>query len=75
MHTPQTRPELVIVAGLPAHAVTEVADTLLAASPGVAVVQHDLRQLAQGVLNRRIRPGARDRVAAVELAHGCVSRT
>jgi G3E family GTPase len=65
----------VVVAGLPADAVTQVVDGLLTVTPGTVVVHHDLRRLAQGVVTRRVRAAEGDQVTAVELAHGCVSCT
>lgn len=69
---PRTR--LVIVAGLPVDPVTDVVSALLG-EPATAAVHHDLRQLAEGVVARRVRYAERDEVTAVELAHGCVSCT
>ncbi|HVV23546.1 MAG TPA: GTP-binding protein, partial [Pseudonocardiaceae bacterium] len=66
---------LVIVAGLPACPVARVADTFLAGRADTVAVHHDLRQLAEGVVTRRVRRDGRERVTAVELAHGCLSCT
>ena len=71
----EPRTGLVVVAGLPADAVTQVADGLLTVTPGTVVVHHDLRRLAQGVVTRRVRAAEGEQVTAVELAHGCVSCT
>lgn len=71
----EPRTGLVVVAGLPVGAVTQVADGLLTATPGAVVVHHDLRRLAEGVVTRRVRAAEGEQVTAVELAHGCVSCT
>ncbi|HEY4020398.1 MAG TPA: GTP-binding protein [Pseudonocardiaceae bacterium] len=71
----EPRTGLVVVAGLAADAVTRVADGLLTATPGTVVVHHDLRELSQGVVRRRVRAAEGEQVTAVELAHGCLSCT
>lgn len=75
MVMPDTRTGLVVVAGLAADAVTQVVDSLVRGDPGTVAVHHDLSGLRHGVVARRVRQDGRDRVTAVELAHGCVSCT
>ncbi|HET9116569.1 MAG TPA: GTP-binding protein [Pseudonocardiaceae bacterium] len=65
------RTPVVVVAGLAAAAAQDVADALL--DERTAVVHHDVAQLCDGVLIRRIRCGADDCTTARQLAHGCVS--
>ena len=65
------RTPVVVVAGLAAAAAKDVADALL--DERTAVVHHDVAQLCDGVLIRRIRCGADDCTTARRLAHGCVS--
>jgi G3E family GTPase len=72
---PDTRTELVIVAGLPAGAVREVVDAFVRDSPGTVAIHHALDHLARGTVTRRLRKGTEDTVTAVDLAHGCVSCT
>lgn len=43
--------------------------------PTVAVVHHDLSEVRQGVVRRRLRRGDIDETTVLELAHGCVSCT
>jgi G3E family GTPase len=69
------RVPLVLVGGLAATAAGQVADELLEAKDGTAVVHHDLRHIAEGVVRRRLRHQETDRTVVLELAHGCVSCT
>ena len=76
--------ELLVLAGLPRDTTERVARLLLAA-PGTVVVGHDLRDVADGLVRRRVRattlgtadtPATRiDTTTDVRLAHGCVSCT
>lgn len=76
--------ELLVLAGLPRDLTERVAALLLAA-PGTVVVGHDLRDVADGRVRRRVRattlgtadtPATRtDSTTDVRLAHGCVSCT
>jgi G3E family GTPase len=68
------RTPVVLLAGLAAAAVGQVAEVLLR-DPGTAVAHHDLRQIRQGVVRRGVRRGGREQQAVLELAHGCVSCT
>jgi G3E family GTPase len=65
------RTPVVVVAGLAATAAQDVADALL--DERTAIVHHDVAQLCDGVLIRRIRCGADDGTTARQLAHGCMS--
>jgi G3E family GTPase len=73
------RPALLVVAGgtTPAAAAgTErVIGHLRTQRTGTAVVHHDLREVAQGVVHRRMRFGRTDDAEVLELAHGCASCT
>lgn len=60
--------EVVLVAGFAAH---DVAEEVWRASPGSALVRHDLRGLAEGVVRRWVD----GEPTVLELAHGCVSCT
>lgn len=75
----EDRPELLVVAGgttlTGAAGVERVLARLRGTAPGTAIVHHDLRDVAQGVVHRRVRLGAADTRTVVELAHGCVSCT
>ncbi|MEU4671524.1 GTP-binding protein [Amycolatopsis sp. NPDC023774] len=73
--TPHPRVPLVLVSGLTAEGNDELAALLRRAGPGVAVVHHDLRQIGNGIVRRRIRLGPCDQLTALELAHGCVNCT
>lgn len=67
---------LVLVTGLRRDATGWVAERLLRAEPGTVAVHHDLSELAEGVVRRRVRHGeAGESTAVLELAHGCVSCT
>ncbi|MBP2474915.1 G3E family GTPase [Crossiella equi] len=68
------RTPLLLVAGLAAEHAAVVADRY-AADPHTAVLHHDLREVTQGVVLRRLRHGGYDRTETLELAHGCVSCT
>src|ERR1700754_699717 len=73
------RPDLLVVDGgtTPASVagVEQVLARLPGAAAGTAVVHHDLRDVAQGVVHRRIRLAGTDTTTVLELAHGCVSCT
>ncbi|MEU1428318.1 GTP-binding protein [Nocardia sp. NPDC005746] len=72
----QRKPVLVL-AGLPGRAAdgVEQAARLLGAEPGTVVVRHDLSELREGVVRRRVRLDGRETLTVLELAHGCVSCT
>ncbi|SDD30357.1 ribosome hibernation factor-recruiting GTPase MRF [Actinokineospora iranica] len=67
------RVRLVLASGLRREATEALADRF--AGPSTAVVHHDLREVADGVVRRRLRVGARDTTVVLDLAHGCVSCT
>lgn len=70
------RTPLVIVAGLPAAPVADVAESLRRQRAGTtALVHHNLREVTNGVVHRRLRHGDRDEDTTLELVHGCVSCT
>ena len=69
------RTELVVLTGTHTAGVERVIARLRAHRPGAAVLHHDLRDVAAGVVRRRLRHGATDERTVVELAHGCVSCT
>lgn len=71
---PVRRVPLTLIAGVCTTAAAELAD-VFRARPGTAVVHHDLRQITEGVVRRRLSLGTRDEVSVLELAHGCVSCT
>lgn len=75
----EQRPRLLVLAGgsTPAAAagVEQVIGYLRRERAGTAVVHHDLREVVQGVVHRRMRFGRTDDHEALELAHGCVSCT
>ncbi|WP_329061980.1 ribosome hibernation factor-recruiting GTPase MRF [Amycolatopsis sp. NBC_01480] len=73
--TQHPRVPLVLVSGLAPEPNDELSELLRRAGPGIAVVHHDLRQIGDGVVRRRIRLGPRDELTALELAHGCVNCT
>lgn len=79
MHTPAPSTPLVLVTGIDRSAVTRAAAALFADAPGAALVHHDVRELAQGVVVRTVAthtPHGDDvETTAVELAHGCLSCT
>lgn len=45
------------------------------ALPGTAVVHHNLRQVTEGIVRRRLQLGPKEQLSVLELAHGCVSCT
>ena len=69
------RVPLVLVSGLAPAPNDALAALLLDASPGTAVVHHDLREIGSGVVRRRLRLRGRDETTPLELAHGCVNCT
>ncbi|MER7078108.1 GTPase, G3E family [Saccharopolyspora kobensis] len=70
------RMPLLLVAGIRAEQVASTAEAVRRDDPaGTALVHHDLREVAQGVVRRLIRHGDAERVEVLELAHGCVSCT
>lgn len=73
------QPGLLVVAGgtTPAAAagVERVIGHLRAERAGTAGVHHDLREVAKGVVHRRLRFGRSDDAEVLELMHGCVSCT
>ncbi|RTL62476.1 MAG: cobalamin biosynthesis protein CobW [Pseudonocardiaceae bacterium] len=54
---------------------TEQVAQLMLTRPGTVVVHHDLRNLGDGRVFRRIRDATSDTTTEVELAHGCLSCT
>ncbi|GIG64855.1 CobW family GTP-binding protein [Phytomonospora endophytica] len=71
---PATRTPVTVLAGLHSHATADVADRLLHTEPGLILIAHDLADLADGHVRRRVR----DATGVLEegeaaLAHGCVS--
>src|SRR5690242_20720938 len=80
----QGRPALLVVAGgttpTAAAGVERVIIRLRTERAGTAVVHHDLREVGEGVVHRRLRfgspgPDEADDSEVLELAHGCVSCT
>lgn len=73
------RAELVVLTGgtTPAAAagVERVIAWMRGREPRTAVLHHDLAEVTQGVVRRRLRLGGSDRTTVLELAHGCVSCT
>jgi len=69
------RTDLVVLTGTHAAGAERVITALRGRRRRVAVVQHDLREAASGVLRRRIRHGRHDETTLVTLDHGCVSCT
>ncbi|MER5394711.1 GTP-binding protein, partial [Saccharopolyspora sp. NPDC002686] len=70
------RTPLIAVAGIRADQVASTAEAVRRDEPaGTALVHHDLREVAQGVVRRLIRHGGSEQVEVLELAHGCVSCT
>ncbi len=67
------RTRLVVVTGQPREAAGQTAARLF--GPDTAVVHHDLRRVADGIVRRRLRTAGSDVTAVLELAHGCVSCT
>jgi G3E family GTPase len=70
-----TRPELLVLTGLHTPGVEAVAARIRALDPDVAVLHHDLREIAAGRVHRRLRHRDRDERTVLELAHGCLSCT
>ncbi|GAA2783964.1 ribosome hibernation factor-recruiting GTPase MRF [Saccharopolyspora taberi] len=76
MGTDARRMPLIMVAGIREDQVGTTAEAVRAQdAAGTALVQHDLREIEQGVVRRRVRHGDDERVTVLELAHGCVSCT
>src|SRR5688572_13308598 len=72
---PVSTTRLVLVCG-PHHESTRMLSArLMTGLPATAVVHHDLRRVADGVVRRRVRLGRADVTTTIELAHGCVSCT
>lgn len=70
------RTPLVLVAGLHDDQVRATAAALRAQDPArTALVHHDLRGIADGVVHRAVRHGDQEQRSTLELAHGCVSCT
>ncbi|KAA2252138.1 cobalamin biosynthesis protein CobW [Solihabitans fulvus] len=69
------RTPLVLVAGLAGRAAEAVAEQLWRDEPGTALVHHNLRGIADGVLRRRVRHGRHDELVTLTLVHGCISCT
>lgn len=73
------RTELVVVTGgitaAAADGVERVIGRIHAEQPGTVVVHHDLHEVGQGVMRRRLRLEGADHTAVLELAHGCASCT
>jgi G3E family GTPase len=65
----------VLVSGLAPGPNGTLAELLRLAEPGTAVVHHDLRQIGDGVVRRRLQLEQRDQLTVLKLAHGCVSCT
>ncbi|MCX6466773.1 MAG: hypothetical protein NTW05_24755, partial [Pseudonocardiales bacterium] len=68
-------PELLVLAGLSAPAVEAAVDRIRDLDPDVAVLHHDLRDVADGRVHRRERRRGSDVTTTIALAHGCVSCT
>ncbi|KAA5836921.1 cobalamin biosynthesis protein CobW [Saccharopolyspora hirsuta] len=76
METESSAMPLIMVAGIRADQVASTAEAVRRSDPaGTALVHHDLREVAQGVVRRLIRHGGTEQVEVLELAHGCVSCT
>lgn len=70
------RTPLVLVAGLHDDQVRATAAAVRAQDPAcTALVHHDLRGIADGVVHRAVRHGDQEQRSTLELAHGCVSCT
>lgn len=69
------RPELLVLAGLHAAGVEAVIGRIRTLDPDVAVLHHGLRDIADGVVHRRLRRGDIDATTTLQLAHGCISCT
>lgn len=70
-----SRTQLVLVCGVSRRDVRRTADLLQ--GPGTVLVEHDLRGLAEGVVERRLTgpDGLHGPWTALELAHGCINCT
>ncbi len=68
-----SHPELLVLTGLAG--VEATIDRIRALDPDVTVLHHDLRDVGDGRVHRRVRRGASDVTTTIELAHGCVSCT
>lgn len=71
---PLRRVPLTLIAGMSEPASQELA-AAFRALPGTAVVHHNLRQVTEGIVRRRLQLGPREQLSVLELAHGCVSCT
>ncbi|MHA6628700.1 ribosome hibernation factor-recruiting GTPase MRF [Pseudonocardia sichuanensis] len=73
------RTRLIVVAGgttaVAAEALEQVIARMRVEQPGTVVLHHDLREVGQGVVRRRLRTDGSDDTTVLELAHGCVSCT
>ncbi|GAA1399787.1 GTP-binding protein [Pseudonocardia kongjuensis] len=67
--------ELVVLCGTSHDGTERTIARMRELDPGLVVLHHDLRHLAQGRVHRRFRSGGRDEHTVLELAHGCVSCT
>lgn len=65
---------LTLIAGVAERGSQELAAAFRAV-PGTAVVHHNLRQVTEGVVRRRLQLGPKEQLTVLELAHGCVSCT
>ncbi|MBK0866451.1 GTP-binding protein [Saccharopolyspora sp. HNM0986] len=71
-----SRVPLTVITGVHAEHLARIARAAADDDPqGTALVHHDLREIAHGVVRRHLRQGDSDQVTALELAHGCVSCT
>lgn len=71
-----SRTPLIMVAGIDQQQVADASEVLWQQDPqGTALVHHDLRAVAEGVVSRNTRHGSQADVHVLELAHGCVSCT
>ncbi|MFD0485998.1 ribosome hibernation factor-recruiting GTPase MRF [Saccharopolyspora spinosporotrichia] len=70
------RVPLVVVSGIHEEQVARAAEAVRARDAArTVVVQHDLREISQGVVRRHVRHGDHEQLAVLELVHGCVSCT
>jgi len=73
------RTDLIVLAGgttpTSAGGTERVITAIRTAEPGTVVLHHDLRDVARGVVRRRLRLTDLDQATTLELAHGCVSCT
>ena len=65
--------ELIVVCGVPVAGVEAIVQRLRRQCRGTVVVHHDLRQVATGVVQRRMRWDSHTETITVELGHGCLS--